>query len=87
MTQTRDNGGPAFPFGERKYDGGNHYLGTQYDQGMTLRDWFAGQSIQAAQAIVCGYMPVSNSNFQANVAYHSYRIADAMIEARKGGSE
>jgi len=49
---------------------------------MTLRDWFAGQSVQASQAMVLNYMPVSNPQFQANVAHHAYAIADAMLAER-----
>jgi len=79
MKQTPDSGGPAFPL-QPASTPDMHYLG------MTLRDWFAGQSIHAAQVMTLNYIPVSNPQFQASVAHNAYSIADAMIAARKGGA-
>jgi hypothetical protein len=64
----KDNGGPAFPWGEH----GTH-LG-----GMTLRDYFAAKAMQSL--IPIGY---GNNDFNNIVVLASYRIADAMLEARK----
>ena len=80
MTQ-KDNGGPAFP-GESVVRNGMHSTKRINNPGMTLRDYFAGQSIHAAQAMVLNYMPVSNPQFQANVAHHAYELADAMLSER-----
>lgn len=59
-----DNGGPAYPTGF----GG---------QGMTLRDWFAGQALAGVTA---------DPNIMLDdpkLAGVAYRVADAMLEARK----
>lgn len=68
----KDKSGPAFP---RTVQGWNGNL-TAYD-GMTLRDWFAGQVI----ASVKGWHPVDKVGKSAAVI--AYEIADEMIEARK----
>jgi len=59
-------GGPAFPTSN----------GGSPDDGMTLRDYFAGQAIIAYHA---------DGNFSASedVANWCYKIADAMLEARE----
>ena len=70
-----NDGGPAFPTPP----------GTQYNDGMSLRDWFAGKAMQtlladpeckeAAHAL--------HINTERYVALSSYEIADAMIAARE----
>lgn len=53
--------------------------------GMTLRDYFAGQALQgemAAQSEEYGSWS-SMSDFHS-LAWHCYRIADAMLAARQG---
>lgn len=67
-----DNGGPAFPTVAGQI---------VYSNGMTLRDWFAGQALAGACATWCenaGRMV----NPDAAVAGWAYEIADAMLEAR-----
>jgi hypothetical protein len=63
-------GGPAFPTGTGV---------TPYNSGMTLRDYFAAK---AMQGILFGYtqgvLPPTES-----LAPASYKIADAMLEARQ----
>lgn len=69
----RDTGGQAFPTHPILYsseDSGNA-------QGMSLRDWFAGQ---VAGALVRRSVSLED---WARVAPVSYEIADAMLEARK----
>lgn len=73
MTDTPDNGGPAFP--QHTFvptgQGGGH---SAQIGGMTLRDWFAGQ------ALANGY---THHDLQPDkVATWAYQIADAMIAAR-----
>ena len=71
MTQ-KDNGGPAFP------------RGTYGDQeGMTMRDWFAGQALAgyASSGDLNPYGVKSHKSW-SNVASCMYDIADAMLEAR-----
>lgn len=60
----------AFPSGGR-YSG---------DLGMTLRDWFAGQSALAAAALITER---NNKMDPREIAAKAYELADAMLEARK----
>ena len=62
----------AFPSGSR-YSG---------DLGMTLRDWFAGQ---VANGLVNSASHASGTGDRIinEVACDAYRLADAMLEARK----
>lgn len=82
----KDDGGPAFPL-EAKTNR------TRDAQGMSLRDYFAGQALigqtiargqLAAAAVnsnITGYQPPSH----VDVAKAAYAIADAMIaEMRRG---
>jgi hypothetical protein len=73
MTKTKDDGGPAFP--SQWHDKDN--------EGMSLRDWFAGQAM-------AGVIPTCNMDTREDgetremlFARKAYRIADAMLEARK----
>jgi hypothetical protein len=50
-----------------------------YEDGMTLRDYFAGQALPAL--IADAYSPESYLDFD-NVFRHAYKFADAMLEAR-----
>jgi hypothetical protein len=63
-----DNGGGAFPFALERRDGG-----LEMAEGMTLRDYFAGQAL----AGLC-----SHSNVPG-LAGAAYQIADAMLRIRK----
>ena len=77
---TTDDGGPAFP---------NVPSDPQYqswDEGMTLRDWFAGQMLagEFVQNEYAGHY--SNDCPQQTLVDRAkllYRMADAMITARK----
>ena len=73
-------GGPAFP--EDRYDEetrvGQH-------PGMTLRDWFAGQSLKGIIAgLQCEPGQTVDDLIRA-AAIRAYEVADAMLEARKAG--
>ena len=72
MTYMKDDGGPAFPARptERLHGGGT----ITAHNGMTLRDWFAGQAL-------AGLAPCFEE--YGDVAGHAYRLSDAMLEARK----
>jgi len=61
---------PAFPVVS---DVIGHY------EGMTLRDWFAGQALVGMLASKAGIPPYSNSW----AAERAYQMADAMLAARK----
>jgi hypothetical protein len=60
---------PAFPFPT------NHPA----HEGMTLRDWFAGQAING---LVTAFYSVEETIAYEDIAPQAYRIADAMIKAR-----
>jgi hypothetical protein len=80
MSDTDNTGGPAFPgpaMGETTSGRILNY------EGMTLRDWFAGQIINGLCAD-----PTNHKLFddEFDAAKNAYIIADAMIAARlKGG--
>ena len=80
MTQTPDNGGPAYP-GESVVRNGMHSTKRLNNEGMTLRDWFAGQAL-------AGYFAAPSTPHQnaTDCASYIYEMADAMIAARKGGA-
>ena len=68
---TYNDGGPAFPniAGPKSF----------HHDGMTLRDWFAGQALQGQCAC-----PVTAESWGHKVmAKQAYEQADAMIAARK----
>ena len=70
----RNNGGPAFPIKGR----GAFDLELVQAEGMSLRDWFAGQALVGITA-----HPTNNdAEGGAFFAGEAYRMADAMIAAR-----
>ena len=72
MSETND-GGPAFarPGSEASYS----------QEGMSLRDWFAGQAL-------AGLMAHPTAEFTAKGgAAIAYEFADAMLRAREGGAK
>lgn len=70
MSDKHDSG-PAFPC--EAYSG----MGSSF--GMTLRDWFAGQTLAAIGHELDAADPLNC----ATIAYRSYRIADAMLLQRE----
>ena len=77
-----EDGGPAFPRNQAHGDpngvGGEIWLDQRgmLQNGMSLRDWFAGQALVGINASNAGQDP----NIIARAAY---RIADAMLTARE----
>ena len=65
------DGGPAFPRPPGRFDG----VDLLDQQGMSLRDWFAGQALMGILSA-----PVVPDEPRAVLAY---RYADAMLEARR----
>lgn len=63
-----DNGGPAFPAEDN----------SRYHLGMTLRDYFATKAMQGMLA--CEMLRATEQEF----ADRAYKVADAMLKARKG---
>ena len=84
MSTQIDDGGAAFPHSSQPLDAqGNPMMQNHTEWGMSLRDWFAGHAL-------AGYMAYSSrANLTdmdtAAVAAKLLKLADAMIEARKGG--
>lgn len=66
---SKDTGGPAFPALHFDLANGEH--------GMSLRDYFAAKAMQGSRASEYAWMS------ENDVAAEAYRIADAMLEARK----
>jgi hypothetical protein len=83
MTQTPDNGGPAFPEVAWKYDQDRGRFVESISGGMTLRDWFAGQIL----ASCARHWIIESRASDVEVAQWAYETADAMIAARKGVAE
>jgi hypothetical protein len=67
-----DDGGSAFPVEIPAYNGHP----ATYVDGMTLRDWFAGQALRAKYGDGSAMTPEAAADM-------AYQLADAMIEARK----
>ncbi len=92
---TKDDGGPAFP----QHDLSGYGMGPvssadglRYKvNGMSLRDWFAGQALCAMELKNDSQFSQNDHNsglplkFSAWAASAAYRIADAMLAARKEG--
>jgi hypothetical protein len=73
-TQDINSAGPAMPF----------FRDDDNSEGMTLRDYFAGQALAHIPAL----LTVNEKNKSvANIADWSYQIADAMLVARKEASK
>ena len=73
MSAIIDDGGPAYPRG--------HNTGSD---GMTLRDYFAGQALAGMMA----NSAIIDTFGQGQViSIEAFRAADAMLIARKGGPQ
>jgi len=80
MSETND-GGRAFPAHVQYLHSGG--TGDEYFPGMSLRDWFAGQAMQAMMTNDARRMDWKDET----VSLWSYEMADAMIEARERRTE
>jgi hypothetical protein len=81
MQSTSDTGGPAFPQPDLSGYGMGPPEGQdgQYQmQGMTLRDWFAGQALMGCAQM----LPSKAGNHREEAARVAYQLADAMIAER-----
>ena len=76
---TINDGGPAFPSTIQYFPDDKN---ANEEQGMTLRDWFAGQAMQGLIASPRG--PANGGTVTDSwVAENAYIVADAMLKARE----
>lgn len=71
MNQQPNDGGPAFPVTS------DNYAAKWCGDGMSLRDYFAAKALQGMLADTSVQAPPSE------FAHNAYKLADAMLEARK----
>jgi hypothetical protein len=76
MSTPINDGGPAFP------NVPSDPLYQSWDQGMSLRDWFAGQAL-AGLVFHNDYGAVSDQD----IAKGAYKFADAMLASRKENAQ
>lgn len=67
MSEKHKDGGTAFPMDAREFEG------------MSLRDWFAGQAL----AGICGHKTGFANLSALQAAEFAYQYADAMLEQRE----
>ena len=75
------DGGPAFPMSRSHFAQGGELTSVDWVPGMTLRDYFAAKALAGIMA-----SPTSSGWDDAGadeIAACSYRLADAMLAARK----
>jgi len=78
QAEAKQDGGPAFPQSDLSaYGMGPSATGTD---GMSLRDWFAGQALAGCLASITTTGPIPN--LEKSVAQSAYDYADAMLAAR-----
>ena len=75
---SHDTGGPAFPYSALQPGGPTMYADSE---GMTLRDWFAGQAASG----ICSSRDEAGVLLEHGyewIATEAYRVADAMLKER-----
>ena len=78
MTNVKYNGWTTFPINEEVI--------ARNQIGMTLRDYFAAKAMQTLCGVPILDWPISALGHDSSVSAMAYEIADAMLEARKRGS-
>ena len=77
MSAAKNDGGPAFPSAQEMASAHERWM--VYENGMTLRDWFAGHALDRSMCLVVdqygGWDPVA-------AAHGAYEMADAMLAER-----
>lgn len=76
-------GGPAFPRPDTTWNPTADLVGAQGHPGMTLRDWFAGQTIAGLLASGALYTTSGKPAVTEDFAQGSYIMADAMLVERE----
>jgi hypothetical protein len=93
MSNEINDGGPAFPHTPKKRKTDGFYMVDEKKNGggMTLRDYFAAKAMPEVMVEWRqGREESQDSDFDFDaslMAQDCYLMADAMIEARKGGSK
>jgi hypothetical protein len=72
----KDDGGPAFPTNEMRFNANVDSFVNEDCPGMTLRDWFAGKALVGMLA------DTETEGTAKDFARRSYEMADAMITER-----
>ena len=80
MNTPIDDGGPAFPCPDDYAQDGRPIYGPRNIQGMSIRDWFAGQALAS-------YADWGNAAPCDDVAAECYLMADAMLAERQKGKQ
>jgi hypothetical protein len=84
---TPNDGGPAFPHHETTSTGESF----NEHHGMTLRDWFAGQALQAMVGVATemSLKGIGPAPSPETIAYWAYCQSDAMLAVREesGGAQ
>ena len=78
-----DDGGPAFP-GEKETRFGQH---NDCNEGMSLRDWFAGQALVGLIAEHAHPTAGGSWGHLEGISGKAFEFADEMLRARREGSE
>jgi len=81
MSETIDEGGPAFPVSI--HPGHGYGPVASVEQGMTLRDYFAAKAINAILAFQYHGSEINTCITVDQIAKSAYAIADAMLKARE----
>ena len=76
MSKVVDTGGPAYPFIGRTSDDESWF-----NEGVTVRDYFAGKALAGMLASGMLRMPVSEAS-KDYVAEECYKYSDAMLRSR-----
>ena len=74
---TQHNNQPAFPVDELNQQTG--FVAVQH-MGITIRDYFAAKAMQVDYELAKNY---SDPDWRYGVALDAYKMADAMLKARK----
>ena len=80
MTDKINTGGPAFPNIARDMSEGQPW---RWTDGITLRDYFAGQAIGEIISFCANDTPIKGESAPEAFARKAYEIADAMIAVRE----
>ena len=70
-----NDGGPAFPCAPEAYN--------YHRQGMSLRDWFAGQALAGMCAGFVNVIQQNRAEFIRDLIPTTLELADAMLKARE----